>query len=67
MFGKHPLSNYEGVSPVKDILKEVRKGEAYRNREDEKLEITKKCQEIYMPPGIISSSESAWKKPSIIS
>jgi hypothetical protein len=33
MFGKHPLSNFEGVSPVKDLLKDLRKGELYKNRE----------------------------------
>jgi hypothetical protein len=66
MFGKHPLSNYEGVSPVKDILREVRKGEAYRNRKDECAEIEKKCQEIYMPPGIVTSRVSMWDKPSLI-
>ena len=39
MFGKHPLSNYEGVSPIKDLLKELKKGEAYKNREAERDEI----------------------------
>lgn len=27
MFGKHPLSNYEGVSPVKDILRDIKRGD----------------------------------------
>jgi len=30
MFGTHPLSNYEGVSPVKDLLKDLKKGELYK-------------------------------------
>jgi len=25
MFGRHPLSNYEGM-PIKDVIKEVKKG-----------------------------------------
>jgi len=43
MFGRHPLANYEGLSPIKDLLKDMRKGEAYKNREQEKDEITRKC------------------------
>lgn len=43
MFGTHPLSNYEGVSQIKDLLKDLRKGDAYKNREAEKEEIFKKC------------------------
>jgi hypothetical protein len=52
MFGAHPLSHFQGT-PVKELLKEMRKGEAYKNREAERDEMTKKCQEIFTPPGII--------------
>lgn len=66
MFGTHPLSNYEGVSPVKDLLKDLKKGELYKNREQERDEITKKCQEIFVPPGIVHSTETALKKISTL-
>jgi hypothetical protein len=66
MFGKHPLSNYEGTSPIKDLLRDVKKGEAYKNREQEKEEVQRKCQEIYVPPGIISVEETALRKVSTI-
>lgn len=65
MFGQHPLASYEGV-PVKDLLKDMRKGEAYKNREQEREEITKKCQEIFLPPGIIQVRETVFKKPSTL-
>ena len=32
MFGTHPLSSYEGI-PVKELLKDLKKGESYKNRE----------------------------------
>lgn len=66
MFGKHPLSNFEGTSPIKDLLRDVKKGEAYKNREQEKEEVQRRCQEIYVPPGIISVEETALRKPSTI-
>jgi len=65
MFGTHPLCSYEGI-PVKDLLKDLKKGENYKNRDQERDEITKKCQEIFVPPGIIHSSETALKKCSTI-
>lgn len=65
MFGKHPLSSYEGV-PVKDLLRDMKKGESYKDRDQEKEKITKKCQEIFMPPGIVHSQETGYKKPSSI-
>lgn len=61
MFGAHPLSHFQGT-PVKELLKEMRKGEAYKNREAERDEMTKKCQEIFTPPGIILSVETLLKK-----
>lgn len=41
MFGRHPLSTYEGV-PIKDVLKDLNRGEVYKNRDKESEEIKKK-------------------------
>ena len=41
MFGRHPLSTYEGV-PIKDVLKDLNRGEAYKNREKDREELQKK-------------------------
>ncbi len=65
MFGKHPLSNYEGV-PIKDLLKDIKKGDNYKNSVQEREEITRKCQEIYQPPGIVRAVESSLKKNSTL-
>lgn len=32
MFGTHPLSSYEGI-PVKDLLKDLKKGENFKDRD----------------------------------
>ena len=63
MFGRHPLSSYEGVSPVKDIMREY-KGRETTKKED--LEMLQKCREIYCPPGIVVSQDSAFKKSSTV-
>lgn len=65
MFGSHPLLTCDGV-PVKDLMKDLRKGEGHKNREQEREEITKKCHDIFVPPGIIKSYETTFRKPSTI-
>ncbi len=58
MLGANPLDKLYGM-PVKDMLKDLTKGESYKNREAEKDELLKKCQEIYNPPGIVHVTETA--------
>ena len=65
MFGSHPLLTCDGVA-VKDLLKELKKSEGYKNREQEREEITKKCHDIFVPPGIIKAYETTFRKPSTI-
>jgi hypothetical protein len=52
MLGEHPLSKCQG-QPIKELLRDVKKSEIYKNRESEKEEIMRKCHEIYAPPGIV--------------
>ena len=61
MLGEHPLSKCQG-QPIKELLRDVKKSEIYKNRESEKEEIMRKCHEIYAPPGIVHVQESAWSK-----
>jgi len=42
LLGRHPLSKCQGM-PVKDILKDIKKSELYKNRENEKEELLRKC------------------------
>jgi hypothetical protein len=42
MFGKHPLSSYEGI-PIKDMLKDIKRGDNYKTSAQEREEITRKC------------------------
>lgn len=49
---------------MKDLLKDLKKGDLFKNREAEKEEINRKCQEIFIPPGIIHVEETALKKVS---
>lgn len=59
MFGKHPLSYYEGASPVKDLMREL-KNRDQNNKEV--IEMRKKCSDIYSPPGIVKVHETPFKK-----
>ena len=61
MLGRHPLSKYQG-QPIKEVLREVKKSEIYKNRESEKDEILRKCHEIYAPPGLVTSAETVFQK-----
>lgn len=64
MFGSHPLLTCDGV-PVKDLLRDLKKGEGHK-KEQERDEITRKCHDIYVPPGIVRSYETSFRKQSTL-
>jgi hypothetical protein len=61
MLGKHPLSKIQG-QPIKELMREVKRSDIYKNRESEKEEILRKCHEIYAPPGLITVAETSFGK-----
>lgn len=59
MLGKKPLSKVQGV-PVKDMVESLRKNkESYKGNYDI---LNKKCQEIYVPPGVVKTTASVFEK-----
>lgn len=63
LLGQNPLSNLNGV-PVKELMKDLKKTDNYKYREQEREELMKKCQDIFNPPGIVHVTETAYKKQS---
>lgn len=60
MFGRHPLAAYEGI-PIKDVIERV------KNKTDNKSkEMWNELQQMYIPPGVIKTHETAVEKPLIL-
>ena len=60
LLGKKPLSKVQGV-PCKDMVESLRKNkDAYKGNMYENL--TKKCLEVYMPPGVIKYTPTRFEK-----
>ena len=58
--GKKPLSKVQGV-PVKEMVESLRKNkDAYKGNLYDTL--NKKCQEIYVPPGVVKALPSVFEK-----
>ena len=47
-------------------MKDLKKGDSYKYREQEREDLMKKCQEIFNPPGVVHVTETAYKKASSI-
>ena len=45
-------------------MKDLKKADNYKYREQERDELMKKCQDIFNPPGIVHVTETAYKKQS---
>lgn len=65
LLGQHPLSNLNGM-PIKDLVKDLKRGDNYKYREQEREVLMKKCEDIYNPPGKVQVTETAFKKQSNI-
>lgn len=47
-------------------MKDLKKADNYKYRENERDDLMKKCQEIFNPPGVVHITETAYKKQSNI-
>ena len=62
LLGKKPLSNIQGV-PVKEVIESLKKNkDSYKTKMAEYEDFNKKCQEIYVPPGVIKTKYSRFEK-----
>lgn len=43
-------------------MKDLKKADNYKYRENERDDLMKKCQEIFNPPGVVHITETAYKK-----
>ena len=60
LLGKKPLSKVQGL-PVKEMAESLRKNkESFKGSQYDDL--NKKCQEIYVPPGVIKTTPTVYGK-----